>query len=426
MILRYIQLNCIYKENEEEINNIIKENKLSYEEAKMKHIDIFYNEIRNEIDNESRCIITHFQHELGRYDNVNCLKVCLDCNNELDYVGEPIENIISVGCQLNYNEYKKLNNDEKKKLVLKIIVDGFEKLNRKYNWDLTPVYRAIEVIKEKKYINRGQFLKTKSNKSRSHKAKLLFNHELDKIELFLSISNKLGEEIKRVKVIETEPVEWYYSTYLGDIKWLSNNDVVLYDTNKIIYWSESIIDSNNSNITKEIIEQKDVINNEKNINIADKISIDCDSFEEEFWRIITMLDWKYEGNDEKVIKPAITYLSKKSNEEIYMFCEILSKLLYDLDGFEYAKNIGDDSYVNDDEYFSVDNFLYVRCCVIANGKEYYYKVLNTPEKMPKDLEFEPLLYIADEAYELKNSKELNYFTKYSYETFINSKKWKFR
>lgn len=129
--------------------------------------------------------------------------------------------------------------------------------------------------------------------------------------------------------------------------------------------------------------------------------------EDEFWNIISMFDLQNEGDD-KVLNSAINYLSKKSNEDIYKFHDILSRLLYDLDGIEYAKNIGTYSYKDENSHFSEDWFLYTRCVVVANGREYYYKVLNNPKEMPKDMEFEELLYIAHEAYEKKNDNEFDY------------------
>jgi hypothetical protein len=146
--------------------------------------------------------------------------------------------------------------------------------------------------------------------------------------------------------------------------------------------------------------------------------------ENEFWNIIAMFNWRYGGNDDKVLKKAINYLSKKSNEDIYKFHEILSKLLYDLDGIEYAKNIGEDSYIDEDGPFSEDCFLYARCVVVANGREYYYGVLNNPKEMPKDIEFESLLYIVEEAYEKKNNDDFDYVAEYDFETFSNKDKWK--
>jgi hypothetical protein len=146
--------------------------------------------------------------------------------------------------------------------------------------------------------------------------------------------------------------------------------------------------------------------------------------ENEFWNIISMFDWKYEGDDDKVLRKAVNYLSQKSNEDIYKFEDILSKLLYDLDGIEYAKNIGEDSYKDENTHFSVDWFLYTRCVVVASGKDYYNKVIKDPEQMPKDMEFESLLYVAHEAYQKKNNAEFDYNSKYNYETFSNKEKWK--
>lgn len=146
--------------------------------------------------------------------------------------------------------------------------------------------------------------------------------------------------------------------------------------------------------------------------------------ENEFWKIIDMFDWDHEGDDETVLEEAVNYLNKSSNEDIFAFEDILSKLLYDLDGIEYAKNIGEYAYVDEEEFFSVDNFLYARCVVVANGRDFYYEVLQSPEEMPKDIEFESLLSVAREAYEQKNDEEFDYMPKFDYETYSNKGKWR--
>lgn len=147
--------------------------------------------------------------------------------------------------------------------------------------------------------------------------------------------------------------------------------------------------------------------------------------ENEFWKVIDMFEWKHSGDDEKVLKKAIKYLSKKSDEDIYVFADILSKLLYDLDGIVYAGNIGEGAYTNDeDKYFSVDEFFYSRCVVVANGKEFYYEVLNNPTSMSEDMEFEALLYLPSDAFELKHDEEYDYVPKFDYETYSNKNKWK--
>lgn len=146
--------------------------------------------------------------------------------------------------------------------------------------------------------------------------------------------------------------------------------------------------------------------------------------EDTFWKVISLFNWKKTGDDDAVLKPALKKLISMEAEDIQKFAEILAEKLYRLDGIEHASNIGEDSYKSEDEYFSVDIFLYARCCVVANGKEYYYSVLENPAKMPKDMDFEAILYLADEAYiEKLNTEDEMLETEFSYETFSNKEGW---
>ena len=146
--------------------------------------------------------------------------------------------------------------------------------------------------------------------------------------------------------------------------------------------------------------------------------------ETEFWRIIGLFNWKRTGDDEAVLKPAVKALANKSPEEITAFEEILSQKLFALDTKAHAMQMGEDAYVDDKHHFSVDLFLYARCCVVANGKEYYDSVLADPSEFPEDMDFEALLELAATAYEAKTGKDPEFFeTSVSYETFSNTLGW---
>jgi len=161
-------------------------------------------------------------------------------------------------------------------------------------------------------------------------------------------------------------------------------------------------------------------------NIPLKTTIQYEEMNEDvFWKIIESFNWKKTGDDDAVLKPALKILVSMKAEDIKQFAEILAEKLYNLDGLEYASNIGEDSYKGENDFFSSDYFLYVRCCVVANGKEFYESVLNNPTEMPKELDFEPLLYLAEEAYNKKLKTDGEFIeTKYSFETFSNTEKWK--
>ncbi|MBJ6126511.1 DUF4240 domain-containing protein [Microvirga splendida] len=146
--------------------------------------------------------------------------------------------------------------------------------------------------------------------------------------------------------------------------------------------------------------------------------------EQEFWSIIHLLDWEEAGDDDAVLQPAAEALSKRSIAEIQAFEDILSRKLHALDTRAHAQSIGTDAYINDDEFFSADAFLYARCVVVANGRGLYEMVLSDPAKFPQDLEFESLLSLAYAAFELKTGEECRGFeTSVSYETFSNRTGW---
>jgi len=144
--------------------------------------------------------------------------------------------------------------------------------------------------------------------------------------------------------------------------------------------------------------------------------------EELFWELVGKLDWQQDSTDE-VVAPLIEALSKRSLADIYQFEEILADKLYQLDGLEYAQELGEHAY-REGTYFSGDYFLYARCYVVACGFLVFQEVLTTPSKMPKDSDFEALLYVAEKAYELKTGKtDYSYFPQKSYETYSNYTAW---
>lgn len=145
--------------------------------------------------------------------------------------------------------------------------------------------------------------------------------------------------------------------------------------------------------------------------------------DEKFWPIIDLFDWTRIGEDEKVLQPALQELTKREVSDIELFQEVLAHKLYQLDTKEHAKNIGKHSYDEKEQYVSADGFLYARCAAVAGGKEVYERALSHPAKMPKDIEFEYLLYLPMLAYELKTGEEWKYSTKVSFETYTNIEGW---
>lgn len=139
----------------------------------------------------------------------------------------------------------------------------------------------------------------------------------------------------------------------------------------------------------------------------------------QFWQVIGCLDWSKKASMD-ILAPAVRKLAAMPVVNLYLFADKLSRNLYQLDtrphGDAYLANEGDD-------YFSVDDFLYTRCAVVAEGREYFEKVLANPAEFPADLRFEPLLNLADEAYKLKTGRAFDYHPALNYETYSNKQGW---
>jgi len=147
--------------------------------------------------------------------------------------------------------------------------------------------------------------------------------------------------------------------------------------------------------------------------------------DDSFWKLISLLDWSKTGNDDVVVEPVVTLLAALKKGELRQFHEALCYKLFLLDNQYHARNSVSSESEDWRDELSVDGFLYARCVVVANGREYYEKVLQNPASMPKDLEFEALLYLSQQAYAKKTGDEdFDYEPGCSFETYSNVDGWK--
>jgi hypothetical protein len=143
-----------------------------------------------------------------------------------------------------------------------------------------------------------------------------------------------------------------------------------------------------------------------------------------FWSLIDRFDWSKEEDDD-IIEPAVLALALLPDSQIADFQQILARKLYALDGRAWARESGEQIWFGEPDRVAVDSFLYARCLVVANGREFYDAVKADPATMPKDADFEAILMLAADAYDRKTGlvwEELDE-TDVSYETFSNEAGW---
>ena len=145
--------------------------------------------------------------------------------------------------------------------------------------------------------------------------------------------------------------------------------------------------------------------------------------EQEFWTLIASIDQDtlVSQDDDAALEPLLDDLLDLTEPDLFEFDELLALKLYALDGEVYAAHAGESGE-------SGDGFLYIRCYVVASGREFYEDVVRNPERMPNSIEqwCEGLLYVYLKAWaELTGNgdEDWPHFSTVSYETGSNQSQW---
>lgn len=134
----------------------------------------------------------------------------------------------------------------------------------------------------------------------------------------------------------------------------------------------------------------------------------------------TYLDWDKKGDDMAVVEPLIAFLAQWGDDLIFAFDDTMAELLYSLDTRKIAEGI------YKDEYFSSDEFLYIRCIALVNSKRFYNDIIRGRRKLKRDLTFEAILYVPAFAWARlhgKSADEYPHFTEFDRESMSNSEGW---
>lgn len=97
--------------------------------------------------------------------------------------------------------------------------------------------------------------------------------------------------------------------------------------------------------------------------------------EEGFWEIINCIDHEYGGDSEAVISSLVRHLKNCGDEYIFAFDDMVVRLIYALDGREYAEGL----FAGGE--FAEEKFLSARCAAVAMGQEHYEDVICHKRKL---------------------------------------------
>ena len=121
----------------------------------------------------------------------------------------------------------------------------------------------------------------------------------------------------------------------------------------------------------------------------------------DFWNLLNLLEWKYEGDDEQVTKPVVRALARMNEEEIFAFNDIAKKLIADLEK-ENAVRLAAEASGS----VSEEELRKILCVAIVNGRKYYEDIRKGRSRLNPDLEFGSILSVAEKAWAVKAERRI--------------------
>ena len=133
--------------------------------------------------------------------------------------------------ELNIEEFMYLSDIEKKMMTLQVLKETVIKVFEELQIDSTDFEKACEQIKNCNYKNEWIW---KKKKNKNFIAEIVLVHEVKTAQIFLRIY-KNKEYIREFEILSTYPDEFYFSQYLGRIKWVDDKTVAIEQKNGINY-----------------------------------------------------------------------------------------------------------------------------------------------------------------------------------------------
>jgi hypothetical protein len=227
--LKEFDLDLPYRPDESVIERIMAERHCTHDEATRFDYESNWKDKRRLFCLQTRCVTSMFERVFGRrkMKTTETWKVLVECVEIVtDYRVRPGE-VACVQVKCDFDQVTKSTDYQKKQAALELLVAGIEKVALQEQWDLTQFRFVYNRIRELEYNNEWVWRKPLKSPDRKHSAEVQCNHQVNAIDIYLVVRDKMGEQVIRQHIISELPNEWAYARHLGELQWRSNTEVIL-------------------------------------------------------------------------------------------------------------------------------------------------------------------------------------------------------
>lgn len=241
MYLKQFELDLPYIPNEKNILSIMNTNNCIRAEATKMDYKINWKDKRQKFSLETRNISAMYERLFNKIQTENCWKVLVEC---VEHVQEEkvinYSGVNTVQIEFNHDDFLIMDEYEKRKITLELIMEGIRIIAKIKRWDTKPFEDVYHKIIELDYTNEWIWKKALKSINKKNSAEILCQHKVDSIEISIVFKDAKGFEIGRRKIITEQPDEFAYTRHLGKLKWISDSEVTLFNKSEDCFWTAQL------------------------------------------------------------------------------------------------------------------------------------------------------------------------------------------
>ena len=179
---------------------------------------------------EARCVTALYERCFEGLRTEKTWKVLVECVPFLAERPPPLDKlgVAVVQVEFEWDDYREESDRAKKERVLAALQEGVLSICEAWGWPAEPFENAHQRVFDLDFVNRGIWKKPKSSPNRRLRAEIEYEHEMDRFTLTMVVRDREGSVRKRELLIEERPSEFAFDKHLGQLKWLSNDEVALF------------------------------------------------------------------------------------------------------------------------------------------------------------------------------------------------------
>jgi hypothetical protein len=135
--------------------------------------------------------------------------------------------VLVVQRELDLRSFWQAGSEKQQRMALDLLMSGISVAAEQNGWDVQAFEDARRRVIEQSFKNEWWLGRTRWSRGRKHRADVWCVHDPERFRAWLVVFDRTGKEIQRKQVIDELPSEFVFAPLLGQLKWLSEGEVVL-------------------------------------------------------------------------------------------------------------------------------------------------------------------------------------------------------